>query len=163
MSEDFARVDAGISSFESVNDGLSSVLNAKNLVGEDISTDEALDATKLYKAARDFENPDVFLYMEKLDDLVMRFFAKCKVPVVRPGPILSMKDGALVMRGLLFSPEIMEAFKAIGPAVRLVGPTKGNFLTEVHVDIAFFEMVLSGESGDIRRGVSADVGEVIEA
>lgn len=156
MSQDFTGVDEGIGCFEPENNGFSSTLNGKDVHGV-----EPLDAKKLYKAARDFTNPDVQLYMEKLDDLVMQFFDKCKVPMVRPGPILFMEGRILVMKGLLFSPKMTEAFNMIGPAVKLIVPN-GQFLTEVHVDIAFFEMVLSGESGGIRRVVSDGVKGVIE-
>ncbi|MCX6735362.1 MAG: hypothetical protein NTZ25_05660 [Candidatus Peregrinibacteria bacterium] len=155
MSEDFAGVEARSSGVEAVVTGFSSVLMDKS-----VAAVKDLDALQLYREARNFDSPDVLAAMEKLDNLVMRFLDQCKIPVVRPGPILSMKDGKLVMKGFLFSPEIIKAFNAIGPVVKLVVP-KGNFLTEVHVNIDFLEMVLDGVTGEIRGAVNSELRDAV--
>lgn len=124
-----------------------------------VVTLESLDLEQLYKNSIDPNHPEAFESDDALEVIVRDFFERLKIPVTMQVPITSVyrfgNKGLVVMKGLLFSPAMREAFAKFDPDVQICKPIRNQLLDEVHVDLDFFEKIVLGEAMATRVRVHA--------
>lgn len=133
----------------------------------DLVTLSSLDPAQLYRNYISPHHPEAFESGEALNSMTRGFFDKLKIPVMMQMPILSVHrfgdTGVVVMKGLLFSPAMREAFAKFFPDVQICKPTRNQLLDEVHVDLDFFEGIVLGEAmatrGEVNKKAMAAVAE----
>lgn len=123
----------------------------------EVITLTVLDPAQLYKNSIDPRHPEAFESGDALSAMVKEFFEKLEIPVMMQMPILSVhrfgNKGVVIMKGLLFSQAMRDAFAKFVPYVQLCKPNMNQLLDEVHVDLDFFEKTVLGEAMSTRSEV----------
>jgi hypothetical protein len=129
-----------------------------------MTTVPTIDVAQLYANSIDVRCFDASECAQRLDIMVRAFFEKLNLPVNCQLPVLSVRGGVLIMKGLLFSPAMVEAFSSVGPGVRLIEPDYERVLLyQVEVDLDFFEGTVLGVLGSIMLAIRDASKDVVEA
>lgn len=127
-----------------------------------VTTVASLDIAEMYRNSVSPHHPDAFESQDRLLIMAGDFFERLNIPVNLQLPVLSIGNGVLVMNGLQISDEMRAAFLALGTKVTIMR-MPGRTLEEIFVDLEFFEKIVLGDLGMVRKGTHDDATEVIEA